>query len=762
MLRLLGYTDRLSAAPGDTVRFMVSSEHPRYEVNLVRLIHGDTNPAGPGFKQVLVPSSIDGERDGAHHDIRSGSYAEIPASELEATGGFTFTAFVQPTLPGHGEQVIVSRGDPFGAGGLALGLDAHGALELVIAGRRPGDTRDSPHRWSTGAPMRRWEWYFAAVSIGPQGVTLWQQAVRRWPDDPSNVTTSVDLDVVPAPHGGPFWLGAARATDGRSGYHLDGRLDRPRMFSRPLSGEEVLRISIEPDSLEPFGPALLAAWDFSADIATDRVTDTSPNGRHGRVVNMPARGVTGYNFSGRETSFRLAPREYGAIHFHHDDLEDAGWPVAFELTIPADLPSGIYAAWLRAGDDEDYLPFTVRPPRGTARSRIAVLMSTVTYVVYENFTDIGRDAWRDEHWTGDPIAQPLADPTIFRDVYRYIEENSLYGLYDVHDDGSGVCYGSMLRPILNMRPKFRYRTMDCPARFPADLYLVDWLDHKGIEVDYITDHDLHAEGADLLRPYQVVMSSGHHEYWTSPMLDALETYLGEGGRFMYIGGNSLFGVTSVDPAKPHRVEVRRWGAPWPFEMPPGERFHSTTGEQGGTWRNRGRAPNTIVGIGTAGAGFDRGSPYQRMPDSYDPRASWIFDGIDGDLIGDQPNLQVRWGAAGYEFDRVEFELGSPGSTLTLASSVRFNALHRTMQDEELDFIPGRDGKHPTDPQVPGQPHRFVRSDLAYLEYPNGGAVFSAGAICWRGGLSAYGYENTVSRVTENVLRRFTDPGWRRG
>ncbi len=64
MLRLLGYTDRLSAAPGDTIRFMVSSDHDRYASRLVRLIHGDTNPAGPGFKQVLVPSTIDGVRAG--------------------------------------------------------------------------------------------------------------------------------------------------------------------------------------------------------------------------------------------------------------------------------------------------------------------------------------------------------------------------------------------------------------------------------------------------------------------------------------------------------------------------------------------------------------------------------------------------------------------------------------------------------------------------------------------------------------------------
>ena len=758
---LLGYSDRLSVAPGETIRFMVSSDHARYRSQLVRLIHGDTNPDGPGFKQIAISSAMDGERAGTHHDIRSGSYAEIPVGELEATGGFTFTTFLRPTLPGRGEQAIVSRGDPFNGGGLALALDESGALELVIGGRGAGESSDSVHRWSTGAPMRRWEWYFVAVSIGSGTATLWQQAVRRWPGDPSNVTITVPLDAVPSPHGGPLWLAAARAVDGGTGYHLDGRLDRPRALSRPLTGEEVLRLEAEPDALAPFEKDLIGAWDFAADISSDRITDRSRHGRHGTTINMPTRGVTGYNHHGDETNFRLTPDQYGAIHFHRDDLEDARWPVAFELTIPDDLPSGIYAAWLTAGDDEDYLPFTVRPPRGTSRSKIAVLMSTVTYAVYEDFTDIGVTVWRDPDWKADPVLHPLAAPTFFRDVYGYIEQNSLFGLYDIHVDGSGVTYGSIRKPILNMRPKFRYRTMGCPTRFPADLYLVDWLDHKGIEVDYITDHDLHAEGADLLRPYAVVLSSGHHEYWTAPMMDALESYLGEGGRFLYLGGNSLFAVTSIDAMKPHVVEVRRWGTSWPFEIPSAERYHSTTGEMGGTWKHRGRTPNTIVGVGMAGAGFDRGSPYKRMPDSYNPRASWIFDGIEGDLIGDSPNLQVKWGAAGYEFDRVDHELGSPGTTLILASSVRFNASHVTVMDEQLTFIPGRDGRYPTDPQVPGQPHPFVRSDLAYLEYPNGGAVFSAGAICWRAALSPYDYDNTVSRVTENVLRRFADPSWRR-
>ncbi|HVA84754.1 MAG TPA: hypothetical protein VNF73_00405, partial [Candidatus Saccharimonadales bacterium] len=78
MLKLLGYTDRLSVGPGETIRFMVSCDHPRYESRLVRLIHGDENPTGPGFKQEVVPSAMDDERPGKHEDIHTGSLVEIP------------------------------------------------------------------------------------------------------------------------------------------------------------------------------------------------------------------------------------------------------------------------------------------------------------------------------------------------------------------------------------------------------------------------------------------------------------------------------------------------------------------------------------------------------------------------------------------------------------------------------------------------------------------------------------------------------------
>jgi N,N-dimethylformamidase len=50
MLKIIGYGDKLSIAPGETIRFMVSAyDGQPYRARIVRLIHGDANPEGPGF-----------------------------------------------------------------------------------------------------------------------------------------------------------------------------------------------------------------------------------------------------------------------------------------------------------------------------------------------------------------------------------------------------------------------------------------------------------------------------------------------------------------------------------------------------------------------------------------------------------------------------------------------------------------------------------------------------------------------------------------
>ena len=56
---LIGYSDRLSVAPGETIRFMVSTDQSHYDAAVVRMIHADSNPEGRDTKkQSFSPRSI--------------------------------------------------------------------------------------------------------------------------------------------------------------------------------------------------------------------------------------------------------------------------------------------------------------------------------------------------------------------------------------------------------------------------------------------------------------------------------------------------------------------------------------------------------------------------------------------------------------------------------------------------------------------------------------------------------------------------------
>ncbi len=262
-------------------------------------------------------------------------------------------------------------------------------------------------------------------------------------------------------------------------------------------------------------------------------------------------------------------------------------------------------------------------------------------------------------------------------------------------------------------------------------------------MDVITDEDLHAEGLELLARYRVVLTGSHPEYWTAPMLEALRGYLDAGGRLMYLGGNGFYWVTSVDSRRPHAIEVRRGRrgtGTWRGE--PGEDYHSTTGELGGLWRDRGWPPQRLVGVGMATQGFDRALPFERQQESRDPRAAWIFEGVAEGLIGD--GGLVMDGAAGLELDRLDHSLGSPPHALLLATASGFSDSYQHVV-EEVESSNSQQG---------GSVSPFVRGDVVFFELADGGAVFSTGSIAWCGSLSHNGYDNGVSRMTENVLRRF--------
>ena len=179
-MNLVGYTDRLSAAPGDTVRFMVSSEHPRFRADLVQLIHGDESADGPGYREREVPSAINGEYPGRSKPIHSGSYVHVPAHPaLDALTSFTVAAWIFPTTPAAGLQGLVSRwSDDPAPQGFALVIGPDGDLGFHLA-----DGQIPPVQTATGAPLHERVWTFVGASYDATSgrVVLIQQPLRRWP-----------------------------------------------------------------------------------------------------------------------------------------------------------------------------------------------------------------------------------------------------------------------------------------------------------------------------------------------------------------------------------------------------------------------------------------------------------------------------------------------------------------------------------------------------------------------------------------------------
>ena len=53
-----------------------------------------------------------------------------------------------------------------------------------------------------------------------------------------------------------------------------------------------------------------------------------------------------------------------------------------------------------------------------------------------------------------------------------------------------------------------------------------------------------------------------------------------------------------------------------------------------------------------------------------------------------------------------------------------------------------------------RPQALIRADIVYFETTAGGAVFSVGSITFCGSLSHNNYQSNISRMLENVLRRF--------
>ena len=699
---IAGYSDKLSARPGETVTFFVSS-HAReaFKATLHRSISADPNPDGPGIIEddastYFNPSWFASRYQG----FTPGSFAQSTIDlQADIKSDLVIKLWFMPKVLVAADQTLLAWGT------VSIILDQQGMITAKLA---------DGILVSTSVAIKCNHWHSLEFKVAASGVVAL--------DVKSMMTAKADIEIAKNSH---------------------TEFDLAQMF--PISVKAPVRIAagfgdarccfngkIEAPEILVDG-SLIAKWDFSQDISSLSVKAIA--GPDFLLRNAPTRGVTGRKWDATEFCWRHKPDHYAAISFHDDDIYDFEWDSDFEFVIPDDMPSGIYIMRIEADGHYDAMPFFVCPPLGKRRADLCVLVSTFTYTIYGNHArpDFA-PSWLEKisAWEAYPN-----NPS----QYRH------YGLstYNNHTDGSGICHASHKRVLFNLRPgylTFGGATCSGLRHFQADSHLIAWLHNQNIDYDIITDDELDHDGVTAIAGYKAVVTGSHPEYHTSETLDALKGYRDSGGGLVYLGGNGFYWRIVRHPEDSTLLEIRRSEdglRAWASE--PGEYYNAFDGSYGGLWRRNGRPPQQLVGIGFTAQGNFVGMPYKRV--CYDKNMDWVFDGINDDLLGDFGFS--GHGAAGFELDRRDEKLDDGEDITILAQSYD--------EDNRFILVPEEMLTHLTN--LSGGPEADVkRADMVYFKTHTGGQVFAAGSITFCGSLPWNNYANNVSKLLRNVVRKF--------
>lgn len=388
---------------------------------------------------------------------------------------------------------------------------------------------------------------------------------------------------------------------------------------------------------------------------------------------------------------------------------DWGWP-RYEFPVPASWPSGAYIALLVEGSDANALPpppdtvepdgrdgralFVVRASTVKPRARILYKLSLATYHAYN------------ASGGGSVYVNPV-----------YVPNTSLTKV-SLRRPGGGTGGALSFPEAIDVydpaSPREGFAHWDVP--------FIRWLARDGWEVDFCTDLDLHQDPG-LLRPYSLLLSVGHDEYWSEAMRTHVEHFVSAGGNVAFFSANTCWWrIHFVDDDTAFVCHHP------PFSTPDSDQW----------WRIR--PENSLTGVSYRnGGGWWNGSR-EAVGYTVHHASHWIFDGTgvrDGDQFGARQRL------VGYECD-----------------GARFDPTRRPLQPAGDDGTPpdfvilgvGRLG--------PGWQDRPRQANAAATMGIHGhpGRVFTCGTTDWARVL--HSGEPVVETVTRNVLARLSAPSVR--
>lgn len=185
-------------------------------------------------------------------------------------------------------------------------------------------------------------------------------------------------------------------------------------------------------------------------------------------------------------TLQSAPRDCTGLSAH-----GCQWPVTAVFSVPANWPSGYYAAKFPTTFGTRNIFFVVKEDQPASTSSTVVVVATNTYQAYNSYG--------------------------YKSVYP---SNSPERSYRVSYD----------RPFHDDRGLGRFNRWDKP--------FLDWMTAEGRTFEVIADTDL--EDPTILQPYRVAVIVGHSEYWTANGRANLEHFVDTGGRVAILGGNTMW------------------------------------------------------------------------------------------------------------------------------------------------------------------------------------------------------------------------------
>lgn len=379
----------------------------------------------------------------------------------------------------------------------------------------------------------------------------------------------------------------------------------------------------------------------------------------------------------------------------------ANWTGAYRLLIPDTWLSGIY------------LVKYVRPDTGGEYWSVFVL--------------------RDDNSRSDILYQ--------HSLFTYHAYNR-YGGKSLYTFNSGECDTVSGGPrgvrVSLMRPYLEEDYYNLSSYLRVEYPLVRWLEAQGYDVTYLTNLDVHCAGQpgneNLLLNHRVFLSTGHDEYWTQGVRDAVTQARDAGVHIGFMGANTCY------------WRVRLEDDPWSGEPESVIVTYKTTeagredpsGSPTGTWRDPAgiAAPeNDLIGIQYIGDNDDFYFPL-RVTAAYSGHRLYRHT----DLQNMPPDSYANLGqdVIGWEWDAVAANGLTPATLEVVAETPVYGFQLR-------DY--GNSDNGTSD---------FARSHTTIYTASSGAIVFASGTIQWSWGLGARAHEAIdpdpyIQQITYNVL-----------